>query len=143
MEMLVIYKYGYRICKVILIYLMLTAYGIDIKHILPIIIVPTFTWVYYFNQHSDILIHVGVLSIVTWIVYFVSYYMMLREDKKDVEIKKLELIKKIKRYEQKGLVKIDKEDLDLIYTLSLKELRRLYDAINVPEENKNKIEEGE
>ena len=147
MDALIVYKWGYRICKVLLTYMMFVTYVYgDLSTMLLkslfIIVTPTIAWLYYFEQHNDMLVHIGVLNIVSWLVYFISYYTTSRKKDGDDVVKK-ELINKIKKYNEKGIVSIPKEDIALLYEMTLSDLKKIYEEIRVPEENKNKIKEGE
>ncbi len=147
MDALIVYKWGYRICKVLLTYMMFVTYVYgDLSTMLLkslfIIVTPTIAWLYYFKQHNDMLVHIGVLNIVSWLVYFISYYTTIRKKDGDDVVKK-ELINKIKKYNEKGIVSIPKEDIALLYEMTLSDLKKIYEEIRVPEENKNKIKEGE
>ena len=147
MDALIVYKWGYRACKVLLTYMMLVTYAHGelsemIMKSLFIIAVPTISWLYYFEHHNNVLVHIGVLNIVSWIVYFLSYYSTTRKKDGDDIVKK-ELIKKIKKYNDKGIVSIPKDDIELLYEMPISDLKKIYEAIRVPEENKNKIKEGE
>ncbi len=78
MDALIVYKWGYRICKVLLTYMMFVTYVYgDLSTMLLkslfIIVTPTIAWLYYFEQHNDMLVHIGVLNIVSWLVYFIVY----------------------------------------------------------------------
>ena len=71
-----------------------------------------------------------------------SHYTTIRKKDGDDVVKK-ELINKIKKYNAKGIVSIPKDDIALLYEMPLSDLKKIYEGIRVPEENKNKIEEGE
>lgn len=136
MDALIIYKWGYRICKLALTYAMFITYAHDIVSSICIIVFPTISWVYYFKQHGPVLVHLGVLNIVSWIVYFISSYLTNTQKNEDEDLKK-ELINRIQRYNKKGIVMISKEDMYTLQDLSLSDLKKIYDVICVPEEKSN------
>lgn len=135
---LVIYRYGYIITKLIFIFYLLKEHAKTFYNIVGVLIAPTIYWLHHFDANKSLLVHLGVLNIVTMWLYYLTF---LYDKYKDEDpVKRYKLLKKIKRYKDVGLIIVSDDDWKFLQELTIEALEDVLKTIKIPEEINTKGE---